>query len=137
MENGKEEPVEEKKERNRPTTHNEHWLTEKQQAFAIEIAKWKSGKDAAIAAYWEEVKYPTQLASNLRNKAHIQRYLMEQCGELLDIQMEMIKEKRTPAAVRNDAIKFRLQAAGIGKDDGEETDPKKFSIGDIVINVVK
>ena len=124
------------KKRNYPTKHNKHSLTDKMQVFAEEIAKWASGKDAVIKAYGEDVKYPAQFAYALRSKPQIQKFLMEQCWELLDIQMEMITNKKTPAAVRNDAIKFRLNAAGIGKEDDAPTD-KSFSIGDIHINVVQ
>ena len=133
---GVENEAVEVKVRNYPTKHNKHSLTDKQQVFAEELAKWKSGTDAVIAAYWEDVTYPAQFAYALRSKPQIQKYLMEHCGELLDIQMEMITNKKTPAAVRNDAIKFRLNAAWIWKEDDDPND-KSFSIGDIHINVVQ
>ena len=44
---------------------------------------------------------------------------MSNADELLDIQMDMIRNEDTPAAVRNDAIKDRLNRIWVGKEKEE------------------
>jgi hypothetical protein len=41
-------------------------------------------------------------------RSYLQEKIMSNADELLDIQMDMIRDEDTPAAVRNDAIKDRL-----------------------------
>lgn len=125
-----------KRERRYPTKHNKHSLTESQQVFADCLASGKNATDAVRIAYGDEVRYPSQFGHVLREKPQIQRYLMETAQECAEIQMRMIMNERTPAAVRMDGIKDRLNRAGIGKEE-DDKDDKSFSIGDIHINVVK
>lgn len=47
---------------------------------------------------------------------------MTEADELLDIQMDMIRDEDTPAAVRNDAIKDRLNRIWLRPEKEESTD---------------
>ena len=98
------EEVKEKKEviRKRPTKHNQFSMTEKQTVFAKELARTGDATNAVIAAYGDEVRYPSQFGYSLRQKPQIQKYLMDTAQECAEIQMEMILDKKTPAAVRMD-----------------------------------
>lgn len=135
MEDSKESIESVERVRQLPTKHNEHSLTEKQQVFADELAAGASATDAVLAAYWDQVLYPSQFGHKLKNKPQIQAYLMETAQLCAEIQMEMITNKKTPAAVRMDGIKDRLNRAWIVQEE-EKTDTS-VSIGDIVINLAK
>jgi len=50
----------------------------------------------------------------MRNNPKVIKYLEETANKCLKIQMGMIENEKTPASVRNDAIKDRLNRAGVG-----------------------
>jgi phage terminase small subunit len=93
-------------------------LTEKQVAFAHEYLVSQNASAAYRASkgtlgnpeLWNDadrvngnkMKKHEKIMSYLREK------IMTEADELLDIQMDMIRDEDTPAAVRNDAIKDRL-----------------------------
>ena len=106
-----------------------HKLTEKEKAFVDEYIK-DGNASAAFRASKGTLDKPelwtdTDRANghNMKVKEKIRSYLQEKimsnADELLDIQMDMIRNEDTPAAVRNDAIKDRLNRIWVGKEKEE------------------
>ena len=104
-------------------------LTEKEKAFVDEYIK-DGNASAAFRASKGTLDKPelwsaTDRANghNMKMKEKIRSYLQEKimsnADELLDIQMDMIRDEDTPAAVRNDAIKDRLNRIWVGKEKEE------------------
>ena len=62
----------------------------------------------------------------IKNTEKVKQYLNEKilsnADELLDIQMDIIRDEKMPPAVRHDAIKDRLNRLWIGKEKDEWTD---------------
>lgn len=104
-------------------------LTEKEKAFVDEYIKDWNASAAYRASKWTldkpELWTDTDRANwhNMKLKPKIMEYLhdkiLSNADELLDIQMEMIRNEDTPAAVRNDAIKDRLNRIWVGKEKEE------------------
>lgn len=106
-------------------------LSEKHMEFVeTYLATWNASK-AALAAY-PDVKHPAQLWYELKNTQKIKEYIIENSVEIADIQMDIIRDPKMPAAVRNDAIKFRLWVAGVNE---KEEDDRGVSIDNITINI--
>lgn len=106
-------------------------LTEKQLTFAKEYAATGNAAAAALKAY-PDTQNPKQMGYTLKNKVEIREYIATTAYKCAQIQMEMIESEDTPAAVRNDAIKFRLNAVGIGE---EEADDSGASIQTVIIKI--
>ena len=53
---------------------------------------------------------------------YLREKIMTEADELLDIQMDMIRDEDTPAAVRNDAIKDRLNRIWLKPEKEESSD---------------
>jgi phage terminase small subunit len=106
-------------------------LTESQKVFADMYLQTGDAKASAIEAY-PNTRYPAQVGFQAKNSAAVKEYIASTADRCARIQMEMIESKKTPAAVRNDAIKFRLEVAGV-KD--KEDDVVGLSIGTVVIKV--
>lgn len=104
-------------------------LTEKEKAFVDEYIKNGNASAAFRAAKGTldkpELWTDTDRANghNMKVKEKIRSYLQEKimssADELLDIQMDMIRDEDTPAAVRNDAIKDRLNRIGVWREKEE------------------
>lgn len=61
---------------------------------------------------WPEAR---QLGFNMKHNTRIMKYIQETAMDCADIQYnEIIKNPKAPMAVRNDAIKDRLDRAGVG-----------------------
>ena len=62
----------------------------------------------------------------MKRKEKVKAYLMEKimtdAAECLDIQMDLIRNEKTPAAVRNAAIVDRLNRMWIGKEKEESNE---------------
>ena len=107
-------------------------LTEKQVAFAHEYLVSQNASAAYRASkgtlgspdLWldadrvngNKMKKHEKIMSYLREK------IMTEADELLDIQMDMIRDEDTPAAVRNDAIKDRLNRIWLRPEKEESSD---------------
>lgn len=57
-----------------------------------------------------------------RVKAYLNEKILSSADELLDIQMDIIRDEKMPPAVRHDAIKDRLNRMWIGRDKEDNTD---------------
>ena len=110
-------------------------ITDKMQKFADVFLETGNGALAVREAYWD-VKQAASMAYHLKQNSKVLDYIRDSAAECALIQMQMIKSKKTPAAVRNDAIKDRLNRAGIGKEEDED-DWQKYSIGNIIIKIDK
>ena len=108
-------------------------ITESQKVFAEEYAATGNAKEAALKAY-PDTKFPAQVGYQTKNSNAVKEYIMSTADKCARIQMQMIESKKTPAAVRNDAIKFRLEVAGVKE---REEDPVGLSIGTVVIKIDK
>lgn len=106
-------------------------LTESQLKFAKEYAATGNAALAVTKAY-PMSKNPKQQGYELKKLKKIQEYIIDSGLYCAEVQMQMIMDDKTPAAVRNDAIKYRLSAIGVGKaEEGDEGG----SIGEIVIRI--
>jgi phage terminase small subunit len=116
-----------------PTKRLPEGITEPQKVFAVNYAKTLDAKNSAKLAY-PTTKYPAEMGYALKQKQWVKDYISSTMMECAEIQMDMILDKKTPAAVRHDAIKFRLTAGGVAAPEEQETG---VSIGDITINVAR
>ena len=82
---------------------------------------------------WPEAR---QLGFNMKHNTRIMKYIQETAMECADIQYnEIIKNSKAPMAVRNDAIKDRLDRAGVwAKFEAPETGGNMF-VGNMTITV--
>lgn len=101
-------------------------LTIKQKAFVDEYLR-SHNATAAYRAAKGILGNPDEYSDSDRSNGSVMKrlekvkwYLMEKimtdADECLDIQMELIRNEKIPAAVRHDAIKDRLNRMWIGKD---------------------
>ena len=107
-------------------------LTEKQVAFAHEYLVSQNASAAYRASKWtlgspELWNDADRVNGNKMKKhekimAYLREKIMTEADELLDIQMDMIRDEDTPAAVRNDAIKDRLNRIWLRPEKEESTD---------------
>ena len=107
-------------------------LTEKQVAFAHEYLVSQNASAAYRASKGTlgspELRNDADRVNGNKMKKHekIMSYLREkimtEADELLDIQMDMIRDEDTPAAVRNDAIKDRLNRIWLRPEKEESSD---------------
>lgn len=106
-------------------------LTEKEKAFVDEYLE-SHNATAAYRAFKGTLWHPEEWTatdkanwSNLKRKQKIVDYLQEKiftdAAECLDIQMDLIRNEKTPAAVRNNAIIDRLNRIWVGKQKEEDT----------------
>lgn len=109
-------------------------MSKKQKIFADEYAATGNAKAAAMKAY-PETNFPSQMAYELKKKEEVREYIALTAQKCAEIQMEIIVDKDMPAAVRNDAIKFRLGVAGI--KDETEPDDAGSSIQTVIIKIDK
>lgn len=109
-----------------------HKLTEKQKAFTDEYLVSHNASAAFRASKWT-LPYPELWSdwdrgngNRMKRQEKIVAYLKEKiftdAAECLDIQMEMIRDEKTPAAVRNNAIIDRLNRIGVWKQKEESNE---------------
>lgn len=107
-------------------------LTEKQVAFAHEYLVSQNASAAYRASKWTlgspELRNDADRVNGNKMKKHekimgyLREKIMTEADELLDIQMDMIRNEDTPAAVRNDAIKDRLNRIWLKPEKEESSD---------------
>ncbi len=107
-------------------------LSVKQKAFVDHYLKTMNATESYRASkgildkpeLWS--KWDSWNGNYLKNTDRVKQYLNEKilsnADELLDIQMDIIRDEKMPPAVRHDAIKDRLNRLWIGKDRDEWTD---------------
>ena len=107
-------------------------LTEKQKTFVDHYLKTMNATESYRASkgildkpdLWSPGD--TGNARTIKNNERVKQYLNEKilssADELLDIQMDIIRNDKMPPAVRHDAIKDRLNRLWIGKEKDEWTD---------------
>ena len=104
-------------------------LTYKQKAFVDEYLQSHNASAAYRAAKWTLANPEEWLDSDRPNwmnmkrmekvKAYLQEKIMTDAAECLDIQMDLIRNEKTPANVRNAAIVDRLNRLWVGKQKEE------------------
>ena len=107
-------------------------LTYKEKAFVDEYLESHNASAAYRASKWTLANPEERLDSDrpnwmfMKRKEKIKQYLQEKimtdAAECLDIQMDLIRNEKTPAAVRNAAIVDRLNRMWIGKEKEESTE---------------
>ena len=107
-------------------------LTEKQKVFVDHYLKTMNATESYRASKWILDKPDlrstgdTGNARTIKNNEKVKQYLNEKilssADELLDIQMDIIRNDKMPPAVRMDWIKDRLNRMWIGKEKDENTD---------------
>ena len=107
-------------------------LTEKQVAFAHEYLVSQNASAAYRASKGTlgspELRNDADRVNGNKMKKHekimgyLREKIMTEADELLDIQMDMIRDEDTPAAVRNDAIKDRLNRIWLRPEKEESSD---------------
>ena len=107
-------------------------LTEKQVAFAHEYLVSQNASAAYRASKGTlsnpELRNDADRVNGNKMKKHekimgyLREKIMTEADELLDIQMDMIRDEDTPAAVRNDAIKDRLNRIWLKPEKEESSD---------------
>lgn len=107
-------------------------LTYKEKAFVDEYLESHNASAAYRASKWTLANPEEWLDSDrpnwmyMKRKEKIKQYLQEKimtdAAECLDIQMDLIRNEKTPAAVRNAAIVDRLNRMWIGKEKEESTE---------------
>jgi phage terminase small subunit len=113
-------------------------LTEKQKEFVDAYLATGGNGSEAIRRVYGEVKQAGAMAYQMKSKIAVMNAIEEGAMECADIQMEMIRSSKTPAAVRNDAIKYRLSAVGVGKEEkDDDEDEKKYTINEVKIIIEK
>lgn len=120
-----------------------HKLTEKQKAFVDEYLLSKNQSAAYRAAKGTLDKPEERMDSDRSNgsimrrldkvKAYLMEKIMTDAAECLDIQMDLIRNDKTPAAVRNAAIADRLNRMWLGKEKQESTE--FTGIGEVTITI--
>lgn len=104
-------------------------LTEKQKEWVQEYLANGGNASEASRVVSPESSKPGQVWFQMKNNPKIMKYLEETADRCLGIQMSMIENEKTPAAVRMDGIKDRLNRAGINPDKGD-------SWGDMFIGTI-
>lgn len=100
--NGKEDGVQiPKKSWNNPTKRLPEGITEPQKVFAINYAKTLDAKASAKIAY-PDAKYPAEMGYALKQKQWVKDYISSTMMKCAEIQMDLILDEKTPAAVRMD-----------------------------------
>lgn len=107
-------------------------LTYKEKAFVDEYLESHNASAAYRASKWTLANPEEWVDSDrpnwmmMKRKEKIKAYLMEKimtdADECLDIQMDLIRNEKTPAAVRNAAIVDRLNRMWIGKEKEESNE---------------
>ena len=106
-------------------------LTYKEKAFVDEYLESHNASAAYRASKWTLANPEEWLDSDRPNwmymkkgedKAVSTREDNDRCSWVLDIQMDLIRNEKTPAAVRNAAIVDRLNRMWIGKEKEESTE---------------
>ena len=107
-------------------------LTEKQKVFVDHYLKTMNATESYRASKWILDKPDlrstgdTGNARTIKNNEKVKQYLNEKilssADELLDIQMDIIRNDKMPPAVRMDWIKDRLNRMWVGRDKEESTD---------------
>ena len=107
-------------------------LTYKEKAFVDEYLESHNASAAYRASKWTLANPEEWLDSDrpnwmfMKRKEKIKQYLQEKimtdAAECLDIQMDLIRNEKTPAAVRNAAIVDRLNRMWIGKEKEESNE---------------
>ena len=93
-------------------------FTKKQYQFVQAYLKSGNASQAIRETDWWG---DTALASRMKNNTRINLYIQETAQECAEIQFnEIIRNPKAPMAVRNDAIKDRLNRAGVGVEKEEE-----------------
>ena len=120
-------------------------LTEKQKAFVDHYLKTMNATESYRAAKWVLDKPDlwstgdTWNARTIKNTERVKQYLNEKiltsADELLDIQMDIIKNEKMPPAVRMDWIKDRLNRLWIWREKDDWID--FWGIWEITITIKK
>lgn len=107
-------------------------LTEKQKTFVDHYLKTMNATESYRASKGildkPDLRSPgdTGNARTIKNNERVKQYLHEKiltsADELLDIQMDIIRNDKMPPAVRMDWIKDRLNRMWIGREKDENTD---------------
>ena len=107
-------------------------LTEKQKTFVDHYLKTMNATESYRASKWILDKPDlrstgdTGNARTIKNNEKVKQYLNEKilssADELLDIQMDIIRNDKMPPAVRMDWIKDRLNRMWVWRDKEESTD---------------
>lgn len=107
-------------------------LTYKEKAFVDEYLESHNASAAYRASKWTLANPEEWLDSDrpnwmfMKRKEKIKQYLQEKimtdAAECLDIQMDLIRNEKTPAAVRNAAIVDRLNRMWVGKEKEESNE---------------
>ena len=107
-------------------------LTYKEKAFVDEYleshnasAAYRASKGTlANPEEWVDSDRPNWMMMKRKEKikAYLQEKIMTDAAECLDIQMDLIRNEKTPAAVRNAAIVDRLNRMWIGKEKEESNE---------------
>ena len=107
-------------------------LTEKQKVFVDHYLKTMNATESYRASKWILDKPDlrstgdTGNARTIKNNEKVKQYLNEKilssADELLDIQMDIIRNDKMPPAVRMDWIKDRLNRMWVWRDKEESTD---------------
>lgn len=85
---------------------------------------------------WDIKENDNKIAYSMKNNTRINQYIQETAMECAEIQFEqIIRNPKAPMAVRNDAIKDRLNRAWVGVQK-EEDKPNMF-VGNMTITVEK
>ena len=120
-----------------------HKLTEKQKAFVDEFLLTNNQSAAYRASKWT-LNNPEEwtdgdrcngsmMRRHEKIKAYLQEKILTDAEKCLDIQMDLIENEKTPAAVRNAAIIDRLNRAWVGK---EKQESNEFTgIGEVTITI--
>ena len=109
-----------------------HKLTEKQKAFVDEFLLTNNQSAAYRASKWT-LNNPEEwtdgdrcngsmMRRHEKIKAYLQEKILTDAEKCLDIQMDLIENEKTPAAVRNAAIIDRLNRAWVGKEKQESNE---------------
>lgn len=109
-------------------------LTKVQYAFIQNYLATGNATQALRDAKGSIGEYDWQQAALMKNNTRINMYIQDTAMECAEIQFEqIIKNPKAPAAVRNDAIKDRLNRAGVGVKD-EDDKPNMF-VGNMTITI--
>lgn len=107
-------------------------LSENQKAFVDHYLKTGNATESYRASrgildkpeLWS--KWDNGNARITKNTERVREYLSEKIAsnadELLDIQMDIIRDEKMPPAVRHDAIKDRLNRLGVGREKEESSE---------------
>jgi len=113
-------------------------LTQLQYNFVQEyLSNWWNATQAVRDARGWEIKNSDWVhGHHLKNNTRVMKYISDTAEECATIQMEqIIRNKKAPMAVRNDAIKDRLNRAGVWNQDDVEK-PNMY-VGNMTITIDK